>query len=460
MEQFARTLEKAGSRYWGQYFINQFYIKVFTGKHRNDVPEYDFDKNNFSDEQQEALQRENYVALYHEYIHYVHEMSTMAGTTGFYYDMIRMAIFTAYVDVPHSSRFLGIGDAQIQLYDRLSHTLTAVYGSGEAELAGRTILSVEKIELIKFKGYAPGEDEPMNMLIPMLYYQYFDQNLNRYEKDTILLGKYYVYEGLAHALDQLVAEQLGRSLENAPGSEYKVLALLKKWLAPDLDYRSFLEVASLSLSYWDAGHQCYRMLKEAGEAKEPAAYLAAEKELVQRLLRESLGGFEETLDYIRDIFRQRDALFVAVAHLTEKMKAGFRARIENPVFEVDVTYSGHTRRMNEYVPLCDYMYVFEDNERYMRDFLGTHLDHDTSFDLKIFLCLMDYFSTETKGIDDHACPLFTSCNYKFRQDHSHICGHQPRLSFDRYQKEEGYCPYSLAIGYTKGQDRPDQIKGN
>jgi len=50
MEQFARTLEKAGSRYWGQYFINQFYIKVFTGKHRNDVPEYDFDKNNFSDE--------------------------------------------------------------------------------------------------------------------------------------------------------------------------------------------------------------------------------------------------------------------------------------------------------------------------------------------------------------------------------------------------------------------------
>lgn len=452
MDKFEKILDKAGSRYWGQYFINQFYIKIFTGKYRRDVPEYDFVKHGFPDEQQLALQRENYVALYHEYIHYVHEMSTMAGTTGFYYEMIRMATFTANVDVPNSPRFLGIRAEHKQGFDQLSNTLTAVYGSGKIELSGRTLMAIEKVELVDFRGYVPGMDEAMKIRIPMLYYHYFDQALKVYQQDTILFGKYFIYEGLAHALDQLVAEQLERSLEKAPSSEYVVLSQLKKSLAPDLDHRLFLEIASLSLSYWDAGQQCYLMLKIAGETADPAKYVQEQKEAVKELLITSLPGFEETMDIIRDIFRHRDALFVAVSHLTEKMKAGYRARIENPVFEVDVTYSGHTKNLNNYVPLCDYMYVFEDDDRYMRDFLGTHLDMNTSFDLKILLCLMDYFSSEVKGTTVHACPLANNCNYAFRQNHPDICENQPRLTFDNYTKEEGYCPYSLAIGYTKGQD--------
>lgn len=383
----------------------------------------------------------------------------MAGTTGFYYDMIRLAIFTAHVEVPVSSRFIGIGDLHKKQFDQLSNTLTAVYGSGKRELLGRTLLAVKKVETIDFKGHAPGIDEVMPLKVPMLHCQYFDQALNKYESDTILLGKYYIYEGLAHALDQLVAAQLKRPLDSAPDSEYTVLTLLKKHLAPGLDHRLFLEIASLSLSFWDAGEQCYRMLKAASETADPGSYVAQQKAATQESLIASLAGFEETMDNSRDFFRHRDALFVAVSHLTEKMKTGYRARIERPLFEVDVTYSERTREMDKYVPICDYMYVFEDDEHYMRDFLGTHLDMSISFDLKIFLCLMDYFSSEIKGASDHPCPLANCCNYGFRQNHTNICEHQPRLSFDMYQKEQGHCPYSLAVGYSKGQDNT-QVNDN
>lgn len=63
-------LAMLGDRYWGKYLLNRFFIHVKTGKRRDDIPSYDFENDNFSEDDQLKLQKDNFPAIFHEYIHY------------------------------------------------------------------------------------------------------------------------------------------------------------------------------------------------------------------------------------------------------------------------------------------------------------------------------------------------------------------------------------------------------
>ncbi|MDM8175912.1 hypothetical protein QT327_16415 [Olivibacter sp. 47] len=70
-----KDLKRLGVRYAGVYLVNKFFIKIFTEKLRSEIFSYNFEDHTFSDEDQMKLQKENYPTLYHEYIHYVHELA-------------------------------------------------------------------------------------------------------------------------------------------------------------------------------------------------------------------------------------------------------------------------------------------------------------------------------------------------------------------------------------------------
>lgn len=404
-----KVLNGISDKYWGQYVLNQFYIKIYTGKKKSEIPSYNYDENNFSNDDQMELQKDNCVALYHKFIHHVHEISTLVGINGFLNQFIRMSIFAENVDVPESSNFNGIAETHKTAFNDVSNTTMALFGSSAEQLIGRTIINVEEIKFTDFKAFVVGESTKIKIKLPLIIYEYYDLVLNEYKKDSIILGKYYLYEGLAFGLDHIVNSQINPNISEPAlnvCSEYRVIEFVAKHLAPLIDKRTLLEITSISLSWWNAGDQFINILTGLKKSNYDPQFLQTIEEKTKLELSNSLPGIEQNIEIIKNAVRKRAGMYAAVNYLTERMIEGYKSRIENLTFEVDVTYSGHTKNLNNYVPLCDMMYILDDANPYMKDYLGTYLSMDLSYDLKIYLCFVDYYQSMTTNTQSQRCPLF------------------------------------------------------
>jgi len=450
---FYRDLQSIGTRYAGVYLVNKFFIKIITNKLKADIPSYDYLDHSFSEDDQLQLQKENYPTLYHEYIHYIHEVSTMAGITQFYLNIINRAIFTNHVGLPESSLALPITGKYKDKFDKINSTLQAATGGSLHQLDDRLIYRIDSVDLFDFPVYEPTRDIMAPIKIPMITYSYLDQTTGIDGQDSVYFGKYFIYEGLAHHLDQLVTMQLKmpQTPKRVVKPEYKLLEMVARYLFPKIDERSMLEMASMSLCYFNCGQRFIRTIEEAVTVGHLPGYLMELQNEVHDHLTEHRDEILGTLEEIKKIFEKRAGMHAAATHLCNVMAAAYDQRIKKPVFEIDITYSGHLKDMREYVDLCDMVYELADDDNYLRDFAGTYLTNELANDLRIFLCNVDYYQMSVANVTEHCCPLYTFCPHRIRQEKPDQCRTKPRLSFEDHQAY-GWCHYGRGVAYMTGLD--------
>lgn len=439
---------------WGEYIVNQFYFKLYTGKSLSQIPSYDFDRYSFSTIDQLKLQNENFIALFHEYIHYIHETTTMTGMVSFTYEVYKRALFSNYVDIPNSSDFLGIGDAHKDYAFKIDNTTSALIGHTNFHLKDREVIEVTGYVMIDFAAHAPYENslEEIPMKIPMVTYRYRDVVNNQIAEDTLLLGKYFLYEGLASELDKVVQEKVsGTKARDYRASEYNILKLLTYKLCPGLDKHAMLRAASLSLSSFDAAFRFVDLLEQLSQSTDIEASLKRYSDKLVNSMVLQLAEVQEEMDGIREVFSTRVILHSAMDFLMQKMMDGMRHRISNPTFEVDLAFAGSPEKLVDIIPICDYMYVFDDENEYMRDFLGTNQSLEIAYDLKILMCHIHYYHSKIqKAAKNVRCPMFTCCNVSHRTDFAELCQKTPWKIFDKVHHENlQHCPYSYGVAYMR-----------
>ena len=382
-------------------------------------------------------------------------MTTMTGAVSFTYELHKRALFSHYVDVPSSSDFMGIGDEHKDYSFKLNNTSSGLIGFTNTHLSDRVVFEVVSYELIPFTAHAPEgtglADIPIN--IPQITYKYRDPQTNTIEEDTLLFGKYYLYEGLASELDKVVHKQRSKSSEKSySSSEYNILKLIAIKLYPDIELKIMLELASLSLAHYNAGEKFIELVEMMAKSVNKEEDLTTYKEKLTNNMVIQLADLQEEMDSIREVFKSRKILHSALDFLMNNMMEGLRHRITNPTFEVDLTFSGDADKIVDIIPICDYMYVFNDEDEYMRDFLGTNQDMLVSYDLKIFMCHVHYYHSKTeKAHLDVKCPMFTCCNVSHRVENPELCSKSPWKMFDLVQSQMlEHCPYSYGVAYMRG----------
>ena len=94
------------SNAWGIYHIGQFWFEIETGRTK---AEYGIiDDNSFTKEIQQKIVEDHYPAIMHEFIHYLHDISTIQGIFYLTLDTTKKAIFSKYMSREmNSSKFLG-----------------------------------------------------------------------------------------------------------------------------------------------------------------------------------------------------------------------------------------------------------------------------------------------------------------------------------------------------------------
>ncbi|MDB5124573.1 MAG: hypothetical protein JWP94_2702 [Mucilaginibacter sp.] len=450
---FYADLQKLSVRYAGVYLINKFFIRIVTDKRKADIPSYNYNDNSFSDDDQMMLQRENYPTLFHEYIHYIHEVSTMAGITQFYLNIVNRSIFSEFVRLPDTSIPLPVSGEKKLMFDKINRTLEAATGGSLHDLDDRLVFRIDHIDLFDFPAYEPSRDLDAPIKVPMITYSYLNEATGKEAQDSVYFGKYFIYEGLAHHLDQVVTAQLNRPLtpKRLVKPEYKLLELIARYYFPGIDERSMLELASMSLCYFNCGQRFIRMIEEAADVPYLSGFVMGIHNEVYDHFKEHEEEIKFTLEEIKEIFAKRAGMHAAASHLCDVMLNAYEQRMKRPTFEIDIIYSGHLKEMRSFVDLCDMVYELADEDKYMRDYAGTYLPNQLASDLQIFLCHVDYFQTSVAEVEEHCCPLYTFCPHRIRQEKPEQCAKTPRLAYEDHV-EYGWCHYGRGIAYMTGQD--------
>lgn len=455
--------------YWGAYFKNQYYFRINTRRYRHEVNLQHGDVQ-LPEPIQRQLQDENLPALFHEFLHYLHEVSTVIGNASMGLSLTMKACFTSWLDRDlNSARSEGMAAANVRIdeYAKAWTTMSVIDGTDQQVISGKMdgVLGYQLItqptEFSSDQGY-----QLMPIEVPKI--KFIDRYQGLEYHHELFFGKFYLYEGLAYELDRIVDKQYykRKSINDVyKMTEYTVLRQFAKHLFKNITKESYLSLAVMSLQYLNSGEMFIILAKEvkenAAKGIDQKTSIKNIKARVSALLIESRAAFFEAQDEYVILYAGRPELQQAFRFITEENKRLYQERIKNPCFEIDLIFTGNFRDLLDKLQICDYMYEFKDDDKYMRDFLGTTLDEETSQALKALIAYDDYYyrhnglSTEKVEQQSHECPFFTCCHLQQRTDHADICAKTPWRIFEiSQQTDKRFCWYGSGVGQAKSQVAP------
>ncbi|MBI3136084.1 MAG: hypothetical protein HYZ14_15510 [Bacteroidetes bacterium] len=462
-----QQIEKLKKQFeWGTYFLGEYYFTIVTNQKK---AEYDLtDENwNLTSEKQIQLQQRNFAALFHEYIHYLHELSTVIGNANIALDLSSKSIFTHNFNPDlKSAESFGVTDKkQRENLVKIIATQGAISGSGADVLNGGKFVEPINIRYDKQEVSFPhGHDfTSIEINVPIIEFKGFNGSVFI---GKLSFGKFFIYEGIAYELDREAERNVkgwDKIDDNQKATEYTVLRQLAIFIFPEVEKRTFLSLAVLSLQYIDCGRTFITFLKKVKKEYESGLNQTTSvnllKEEAGKMLFQKRVDFLDAQEEYKNIFKGRKQLTRAFSFLSEKTKFLYDERIKNPTFEVDLVFENRHRDLLDIIQICDFMYIFSDEDEFMRDFLGTTLDEDTSQALKALLSYDHYHkkhqrflgTSQVEAKDEHKCPFYHCCNLSLRKSHSEICQKKPWRIFEiSANKDNQFCWYGQGVLEFKG----------
>ena len=318
-----------------------------------------------------------------------------------------------------------------------------------------------------------GEDIMSEVMdFPELIYQ-FDIDGQEYE-DKIVLGKFYMYEGIAYELDQIYDKNVMRLKDindEFVQTEYTVIRDVAKAIIPTIDTYTYIAIAVVSLSQRNSGY-CYikfledlKFYLENGFSIEKGLEKIIDK--CRSILKQMLPGVEAQMGSIVSTYNNRAVLSVAMKHLTDEYLKIYKKRIDNPIFEIDNIISGNIQELFDTVNICDHKVIFkseenirEDEINYKKDFLlSAEKDIDLAQKIATLQSFYHYYDSHLiQSTDDiekdgeaYSCPFYTVCDLELRKANNEICSKRPWRIYELAGGHSGYhCWYGSAVMELKG----------
>jgi hypothetical protein len=131
LQQLANKLST--KEYWGAYFKNQYYFRINTRRHLHEL-NLKLGYGQLDETTQRQLQNENLPALFHEFLHYLHEVSTVTGNISMGLSLTMKACFTSWLDKElESARSEGMAksNTRIDEYVKAWTTMSVLDGTDQ-----------------------------------------------------------------------------------------------------------------------------------------------------------------------------------------------------------------------------------------------------------------------------------------------------------------------------------------
>jgi hypothetical protein len=413
--------------------------------------------------------------FFHEYAHYLQNISTIAGFHGFSRMLDLWRLFRETIEPNFESsgsaimpperqrwieQYLVLGDAfdgAIEPESDIPFHATSIVITGyniqpvELPLAQGTAL-ITQVNITGNASHQSGRTEPF----------------------TFRFGTVAIMEGMAYEIDQIVAAGLDGTVTprfDAPVFPYRLLSALAEWFAPGLPRRTILQLGCLSLCVNDPAGTLIDLFRTI--QKWSARGFGA-REIVDGISILTAAMRNDTFDAVlgtdlpqyRQAFRTTDVLGRGVHAIIDLFEDMLTMRRQNPFLELTIlTENDHLsneglNKLIEQIHPCAILQQHGGSiDKVERDRLLIFVPDDgrrsmTENGISVLQACFDLLirHLDTAGIVETAsaargrCPYYTCCNLTMRIDDPKRCKTRPWSAAGWPNWPQGnLCPYGMGV---------------
>jgi hypothetical protein len=409
--------------------------------------------------------------FFHEWTHYLHNVSTIQGISAFANVVRLWSVFRNSIDV---NTGLSMGSAALAPYLNLSAKQIQRYllasrapKSNELPLAvsiddisfSSVRLRTEKIE---------GSDFDVTTIVCLAEIAGGDVPT----KEIVLeIGTHEILESLASMLERKIVRAFGGVNIATPIVPYHLVEILAHFNSPQISDDAIIGCMLCSLQSSDPPHilldafKCEKVAQEAG--RDPLRELAT---ISKESLKNTKFWVKETLKQIEDTFPVDEAMGRAVKKIVNTIRNNLFERQSNPFFEFDILnkVKNNLQYMDEAVRRYGLCTIVQERpgplDQIQRDFMldiavfgpvdyamqeGWRKMHASFRFVALHSSQDGFMSTETmqrvKPLNFKMCPFFTACNLSLRKEKPEVCVSAPWKSIDENDLSKGSCYYQAAM---------------
>lgn len=407
--------------------------------------------------------------FFHEYVHFLHNISTTSGIAAFINTVELWRCFRETIEPDGASKgSTTLPAATAAHLDILLSYLAATRRNNEP--SSRLIKSPDSIKLTSCD-LRPVVQSGNDMLASVLVCQGEISSRSQTEAVEVSIGTLELMESAAWLLEKRVVRALDSTAQpvSAPIFPYQVATALGEYLAPGLNEDGLLACVLASLQSSDAPAAFPEALKIASDAiaqgDDPVSLLRSS---VGAALKQGAGTLDAQFQALETEFNGTGIMAIAMRQIIHTARAAFQMREKDPFFELamiaDISSGISVQQILQRIPSCALKQ--EDTgafDKLQRDVLISFLPltpitgYDPEDGLRTIHGIFDYVSrhltkrgfAETSAARHSACPFFTSCNLPLRQAEPDICRSEPWLSASwPHWGTAGKCWYGTAVAIT------------
>ena len=437
------------------YELNQFLIRM--------TADFPFLKLNPESGELEPSD-DNFDVFLHEYTHYWHNISTLAGVRSLVTFLGLTRFFAHTLTATGDGRSSGSGQLDTTLRDGLRrmvglsrrHVGSTLPADGRDDGEGEVVVA-------SFTDKRPSgvcdEGSSTEVIIELDVHGEKDTR-----QTTFILGARAIDESLAHLFEHRVARIFRGEPLKAPEFPYRIVErITEKYLNNEATDHRCAVLGTLALLTPSPGPSLILIMERCRNAIASAGECDAEIEAIGKEVGGWFAGklpdFKATLENLKEAYKGRAYLLNAVTEITDIYGRALDARAANPLLYVNVFYpdvnldrlAEHTRDL---FPTCDFVQEHAgDVEKIGRDWIHTVRDappqgeSEISTFFRMLHAQTRYSQAHLRGnefvksaeteAEDSGCPFYTCCDKEPRQVNGEACRNAPWTHYS--QEAEKLC---------------------
>ncbi len=400
----------------------------------------------------------------HEWLHYLHNNSTIHGVTAYSHAVILWSNVRAIID--HNGLCLGDDHLPHQNFadirKQYKHRLNARAAQENNIKRGVHLDDLEFISCEKFTVLIEDDENyPCTSLLCDV--------LTKANADVIKvkIGCHEIIEYIAFTLESRFLRHFKENPIPVPVDPYSLIKGLASFIAPDLEEDTILRCAIFSLQFPDPPFYLANLLawsnKIKSQEKDPNVELTKK---ASNHLKTNIKVMEENIDLIGNILPLDSPFPRAVKHTASLIRKNYLHRINEPFFEIELVNNFSKFGGAAIVAAMEKHgvgFLIQErsgpDDQFMRDLMldisaadkqNAELSYGRRVAQAAFSYVFEFFRVEPDRILQPVkmrCPFFSSCNAEYRRDNPDKCSTEPWTS--QYLEKSKMCYFGEAVINTK-----------
>lgn len=399
--------------------------------------------------------------FFHEWIHFLHNVSTINGLVGFSQQIVLWSNFRWSIN-------------------EKGHCIGSLHRNDNESEDNLKLLKHYFSRVKPGTGYIPSHIDPHDIslhsyelkagVITNGYWEFTSKIACKFISQgsifDVEIGVLEILESIAYMLETRLVEKMDSMPLASPIKPYQLVYIFSKGISPKLKKDEIICTMLTALQNNDPAAILLVALETMKNRKRKKR-----KSLLNDMAVKCLTSFEDTIDqqfnHIKDLFPVNEPMGNFVKLTIKRLKRNLNKRIKNPFFELSIVE--HTAKNPNYLNECIrkyggcvviserygddneagrdviYEFILDEHEadyslglqiaRSSFHFLDAHLDHSTGS-----------FKNSQNITYSCKCPFYNTCRVVLRNDRPEICANKPWLSID--DKQNLGCVYARAVRAT------------